>query len=523
MINKFPNVRQFEWTLGGKKLLAEKQDSVRIAILVTIAFAIGVYLIATTVLITKDGVFYIEQAQNFLTDPISIIKEHPPGYPILIFVAHKLITLLGISTSTSTQTWIYCAQGVSLLCRLLAITSLYFIGKTLVGSERSFWAVLILIILPYPAEFGSDIIREWPHVMFLTWGMLFLIHGAKQNKWWSFGLAGITAGLGYTIRPECAQIVLYGILWLVYGLLRFRQNNMSKLKLGMALIILLAGFSIAAGPYIKASGDILPQTLKEFLTFIQQRLAQKIQMINISNNTCIYTAVGLPCNVFRAISELIKTISENLFYFFAFALAIGIYRHSQRKSRIMDPERFFVYSFIITNIGMLIILYCFRQNMSRRHCLPLVVFLIFYVPDGLQAIADFLTNRLKGKSRMEQNSRKYFFVLLLAGCIICLPKLIKPMRVDKKSYRDAAEWLNKNTAPAAIIATPDSRISFYAERKYLGYLEDYEQISEQVNYIVKIVKTENKKIASDKNLTEEYSTWTDNKKNKKLIIYRTSQ
>lgn len=155
--------------------------------------------------------------------------------------------------------------------------------------------------------------------------------------------------------------------------------------------------------------------------------------------------------------------------------------------------------------------------------MPLVVFLIFYVPDGLQAIADFLTNRLKGKSRMEQNSRKYFFVLLLAGCIICLPKLIKPMRVDKKSYRDAAEWLNKNTAPAAIIATPDSRISFYAERKYLGYLEDYEQISEQVNYIVKIVKTENKKIASDKNLTEEYSTWTDNKKNKKLIIYRTSQ
>jgi len=43
-----------------------KQDLVHLAILSAIALGIGVYLIATTVLISRDGVYYIEQAQHLL-------------------------------------------------------------------------------------------------------------------------------------------------------------------------------------------------------------------------------------------------------------------------------------------------------------------------------------------------------------------------------------------------------------------------------------------------------------------------
>ncbi len=45
--------------------LIEKRDLIHIAILAAIALVIGVYLIATTVLIAKDGVSYIELAQQF--------------------------------------------------------------------------------------------------------------------------------------------------------------------------------------------------------------------------------------------------------------------------------------------------------------------------------------------------------------------------------------------------------------------------------------------------------------------------
>jgi len=164
--------------------LTRKQDIIHLAILLVIALGIGLYLIATTVVITKDGVWYvwyIQLARKFSSESQDVIKGLPFGYPLLIFAANKLVTSL--SGSSSLSTWIYSAQSVTLLCRLLALIPLYFIGKFLVGGKRSFWTIFILIILPYPAEFVSDVLREWPHILFLASGFLFLMLGVKQGKW----------------------------------------------------------------------------------------------------------------------------------------------------------------------------------------------------------------------------------------------------------------------------------------------------------------------------------------------------
>ncbi len=50
--------------------LIEKRDLIHLAILLAIALGIGIYLIATTVLIAEDGLFYIKRAQKFPSDPI---------------------------------------------------------------------------------------------------------------------------------------------------------------------------------------------------------------------------------------------------------------------------------------------------------------------------------------------------------------------------------------------------------------------------------------------------------------------
>ena len=192
--------------------ITNKQDFIHLAILLVIALATGVYLIAATVLISKDGVWYIEHAKKFSSEPQAVIKSLPFGFPLLIFITHKLAALF--SSSSSLSIWIYPAQSLTLLCRFLSVIPLYFIGKQLVGSKKSFWAIIILIILPHPAEFGSDILRDWPHILFLASGFLFLIRAAKQGKWWFFALAGFAAGLGHTIRPECVQLIVYGALWI---------------------------------------------------------------------------------------------------------------------------------------------------------------------------------------------------------------------------------------------------------------------------------------------------------------------
>jgi len=232
-----------------------KCDISHLAILLSVASCIGIYLIVTTVLISTDGVFYIEQAKKFSNDPISVIRGHPFGYPFLICIAYKFAALF--ADSSSVYTWIYSAQGATLLCRLFALVPLYFIGKLLVGSRKSFWAILILVILPYPARFGSDVIRDWPHILFLVTGFLGLLWGAKCGKWWAFGLVGLSAGLGYLIRPMCAQLIVYAFAWLVLNLF-WSKRNMTKPKLLAALALLIIGFAAPAGPYMKLKGEIVP-------------------------------------------------------------------------------------------------------------------------------------------------------------------------------------------------------------------------------------------------------------------------
>ena len=107
---------------------------------------------------------------------------------------------------------------------------------------------------------------------------------------------------------------------------------------------------------------------------------------------------------------------------------------------------------------------------------------------------------------------------MITGTAICLPKLLSRPGSDKQGYRTAAAWLRENTDREDLIASPDSRITFYAERK--GLIYDAEPTT-QAEYVVIIVKNENEKPDFAGAAKEEYSVWVDkHKKNKKLVIYK---
>ena len=330
--------------------LVEKEDLIRLAILLTIAFVIGVYLIATTVLISKDGFFYIERAQKFSSDPIGIIKGHPPGYPFLILMAHKCAALF--TDDSSVFTWIYSAQSVTLLCRLLALIPLYFMGKLLVGGKNSFWAILILVFLPSSAKFVCDVVREWPYLLFLATGFFFLLWGARKGKWWVFGLVGLSSGLGYLIRHESAQLVLYGLLWVAMSAFRPKLWDVSRWKSLVALALLLIGFAIPAAPYMKCTDRAIPPNINRIMrSFSFNALPDKTDEPIVNTVSSNYdTAEIAPGKVLKALGEIFNTIGENLMWFFMLPLAIGLcYRF---LGNAKQEERFLITAFVLVNITM---------------------------------------------------------------------------------------------------------------------------------------------------------------------------
>ncbi len=494
-----------------------KGDIVNVLILILAASALGAYLVATTVLISKDGVMYIELAERFASEPLKAVKVSPFGYPFLIFATHKVATWFGANSSA--LAWTYSAQSVALLCRVLALVPLYFIGKLLVGSRRSFWAALILIILPYPAQFGSDALKDWPHVLFLAAGFLFLLRGAEGGERWMFGVTGLAAGLGHIIRPECAQLVVYGVLW-IFTRLASPKQNMNRRALVGALALLLLGFAMPAAPYMAVRGEILPQKLRGYIHASDLREQQGDRETGADIESIVWTASGLPVTTVRGMGRLAGEMSDNLMYYFVPALIVGMYARARRRSSLSDVEGFFIPAFALFNVLMMIMLYQRWGYISRRHCLPLIVLLIFYVPGGLEILARWLEQRLsRHRAQSHPHSQRWFFALLAIGAGICTPKLLTPLGADKQGYRDAAEWLRQNSLPQAIVAVPDLRISLYAERKGALYTTETRKGTE---YVVRIVGDKDEQKPSEAFGREAFSARVEKRKknNKRVVIYR---
>jgi len=497
----------------------ETGDIFHVAVLVSISFVIGLFIIASTVLITQDGVEYISLAQEFSCKPIKVINHpHPFGYSFLIFLTHK-VTMFS-SQDTSVYSWIYSAQSVSLLSRILSLIPLYIIGKILVGPRQCFWGLLILIMLPYPAEFGSDVVREWPHILFLSTGLLFVILGARTGKWWMFGVAGLAAGFGHMIRPECAQVVIYGALWLLISLL-YSRPYISRLKATSLTAVLLIGFAVPTAPYMKIRKRILPPKLKKVVNYNIMQQPSQLEKNRSYVKPGPDTASTMPVDILKAVGRLAQEVSDNLMYFFALPLVIGLYCYFRKIRRILFDERLFILALVTLYIVMMVLLYINYGYISRRHCMPMVVFTIFYIPVGVRIIARWLSEKTsKSKSTAHKVRYKWFFIILTAGAAICTAKLarITPLRQDKQGYLDAAKWLRENTGKNDIVAAADPRIAFYAHRPSAKM--EGEKIPQNSSYVLLV--TDNSQ--SDENKVfkrkaqKRFSVWVNREEKKKRIV-----
>jgi 4-amino-4-deoxy-L-arabinose transferase-like glycosyltransferase len=439
------------------------------------------------------------------------VNNVPFGYPLLIFLAHKITAIF---YNTSQYTWIYTAQAVNLLCRILSFIPLYFIGKLLVGRKQTFWALLILIPLPYPATFGSDVLRDWPHLLFLSTSMLCLILGTKTGKWLFFFLAGLVSGLGHTIRPECAQIVIYGVLWLLIMLFSFKPP-ISKTKAFCLLFVLLIGFAIPVLPYMKVSGKILPDKLEKILAISSiQNNSSDAQGCVENLQTAKYA--GLKPDVINAYAEFIDEISSNLVYYFILPLIIGLFYYFRKLRKIISTELFFVFVLVVLYTIMMILLSTKWGYVSRRHCMPMVVFTIFFVPFGMKMLALWISKGiLKGLER-----RLLFHVLIAIGLVICCIKLarITPLRWEKEGYLVAAKWIEDNVSKNEIIVVPDQRITFYASRKgkRIG-----RKIPKKVTYVVNITKEVSPEPVFNRPYRENFSVKLNNKDTtRRIVVYK---
>jgi len=463
--------------------LCARQDIAPIAVLAAICLGVGIYLIVTTVVVSQDSVTFIEYAQDLKTAGFETMKQQAqhPGYPYLILAAHRISECFADGAGPSG--WIHSAQAAALLFRLSAVIMIYLLGKILVGRRSAFAAVLILILLPYPAKYGSDALSDWPHLFFLVGGLLFLLRGAMHGKWWLFGAAGICSGAGYLIRPECAQIVVYGVVWLGTQL-PLRKRVMSQGKVLLALAALLVGFGAVASPYMHLKGALFPKKdMGEFAA--KSEIPDYCQSKPRPGSETVQTAGVLEWHTARGVVKLVGNVGDTVMWFFLPAVFAGLYDYLKKRSWLR-PEQFFVIAWLATNVALVMWLYSKHSYMSNRHTLPMVVLLCLFIPGGLRVLSSLLCSRGGARNKSEQArqdcERTAFLLLLATGILICTPKLLRPLHHDRGYIREAARWLAEHTEASDIVAVADFRISFYCERE--AVLHDGHTFSAKARYMV---------------------------------------
>jgi hypothetical protein len=286
-----------------------------------------------------------------------------------------------------------------------------------------------------------------------------------------------------------------------------------------ALAALLLGFAVPAVPYMAARGKILPEKLKDYINASGLHESENNREIRIGGGT-LWTASSSLGDIARAVGRLAGEMSDNLMYYFVPALVLGICARARQESVTSDIERFFIPAFVFLNVLMMVLLYHGFHYISRRHCLPLIALLIFYVPAGLEIMAQWLEGRLSRKPlQAGRHSQLCLFVLLAIGVAICVPKLLRPLGADKRGFRSAAQWLKDNTSREDAIAVPDPRISFYAERKGTVYAAE---IPQRTEYVVRIVKDQNEEALANRTGRKVFSARVEKRKKneRRVVIYR---
>jgi hypothetical protein len=433
-----------------------KSDWLRhILIIQTVVLVVGIYLIATTVVISRDSLGFIDFAKNMRQDAVSaMLKNYQhPGYPFMICLMEGFFRFVDLDPFWS---WIYSAQIAALLCRMGSLIILYFIGKKFVGEKLSFWAVLILACMPSGAEKGSDALSDWPHLLALTAGMLILVKACQTGRPWLFGSAGFLAGIGYLIRPECVQLVVYAGLWLLVKFFRSKTAKEKSLTF-VAAVLLIVGVAIPAAPYMKLKGAVFPKKSLDF------SVSQEVSVRQVPASTDCQAAIA-PKALLTAVLRLCVRIFESLTYFFAVFLPIGIWMRF-RNSQPEYSGKFLISVFIMLNVAAMLWLFCRHGYMSRRHVLPLVALTVFYVPVGIEAVSYWLGEMFRKNNQPAVVPNVWFLILVFAGLCAAMPKLLMPIGSDKVGYRQVAAWIEANTAVNDVVMVPDTRISFYAKRK----------------------------------------------------------
>lgn len=262
-----------------------------LALLLALAFVLRAWMLWTTEIPSRDGLYFIRYALLFeRQDWREVIQQsfQHPGYPLtVLLVSWPVRWLCGTTDCVSMQ---LSAQLAAALAGWLLVVPMFQLGKQLFRRSVGFWAALFFQCLPESCQILSDALSDPVYLLLGCTALLYGTRGLKDYKWHNFAACGAFCGLAYLVRPE-GLVIVSGLAIFLTVRQCSRGWRTSPRAFGVALGSLLAATTLAGSPYYLTTGKLTNKPSSKIL--LQQMEARTLIPARADNTAPVLFATLL--------------------------------------------------------------------------------------------------------------------------------------------------------------------------------------------------------------------------------------
>lgn len=455
------------------------QHSLRVLLLLLVAGLVLTRVASRTDVLFADGLRYVAQAKQLddgdWNDGMLRAVDHPV-YPLSVAMAHRV---MGGSDPVA---WQGAGQAASVLAGILLVVPLYLVALELFGPASAWLGVLLVYLTPLNPRVMADVLSESTFLLFWTWGAWGAIRFLRDGAFRWLPLVIVMSALSYFTRPEGLLLpaALVATL-LIMPVLQSTRMNWPRWWAAVGLMVICP--ALVLGPYVALKGGLgTKPAIARLLGTAPPSPAgavERARPLNVEETaaeTYFYAAKA-------AYKALRDAVSLPLFPLALLGLALA---------GPFGPKARIWLFFWIAGLGAMLAL--IRLHATGGYCtprhamllaLPMIAAAASALERGVRCLA--ISGRWLGQagSGTLRPGPALWVLLLGAYGAWSAPELFRPLNTAYVGYREAAAWMEANTAPEARVLDLTGWSLFYGQRQ--GYtfhnLADVER-DPAVDYVV---------------------------------------
>jgi len=441
-----------------------KDEKFDLILLLLLSLLLSVYLFFRTYVISMDGAFqYIPIAKDFVSGLYGKAFGHnqQPLYSLFVAVVSRWVSDFELA-----------GKLVSSFFGILLILPVYFLGKKIFDQKIAFFSALLLMIHPYIRRFSADVLKESTYLFFLASAIWFAWRTIQTEKRYPYLFIPLLSVLNYLVRPDGVEILIVVFLYILF----FKRFNTPRDRWKVIFFLVLSSFILFL-PYLIH----LRETTGVWTLSRAKTISGFLGLGGMGDEVSLVNKILFS---FKKLNLEILSIFHPLYLLF---LGIGLIKTF--SSRLKDGEKF-LFSFNALHYVVLFLLVLNYTDwnaakdertfmLSGRHILPLLIFSIYWVGEGLLISYNWISKKLGSHrllSRLELNRRTklIWLTLLILILAIILPKTLKPQRYERLTEKKAGIWIKAQSGKGVTIFTTLPRVAFYAEGvcEYIEFNKD---------------------------------------------------